>query len=148
MWTSDNEEQTRAIGAELAAELRPSGVLLLYGDLGSGKTVLVKGLAEALGIDPETIRSPTYTLIHEHDDGEVPLVHVDLYRLDPQEVSGLGLEEILQPAAGTAEGETGVVAVVEWAERLPWEVPGALRLAFSRRADGGREIRRLDSLGL
>jgi len=144
MWISESEEQTRAIGAELAQELRPAGVLLLYGDLGSGKTVLVKGLAEALGIDPETIRSPTYTLIHEHDEGETPLVHVDLYRLDPQEVAGLGLEEILEPPAGSTPREAGVVAV-EWAERLPWEPPGALRLAFTRCPDGGREIRRLES---
>ncbi|MDY7094492.1 MAG: tRNA (adenosine(37)-N6)-threonylcarbamoyltransferase complex ATPase subunit type 1 TsaE [Acidobacteriota bacterium] len=147
MWISESEEQTRAIGAELADELRPAGVLLLYGDLGSGKTVLVKGLAEALGIDPETIRSPTYTLIHEHDEGEIPLVHVDLYRLDSQEVAGLGLEEFLEPTSATAPEAAGVV-VVEWAERLPWEPPEAVRLAFTRRADGGREIRRLEAAEL
>ncbi len=128
---SASEADTRALGAELAADLAPDGVLLLSGDLGSGKTVLTQGLAGALGIDPREVQSPTFTLIREHEVSTGRLVHVDLYRLEPAETGALGLEELL---AGPG------VKVVEWAERLPFEVPGARWLRLRRLADGGREI--------
>jgi tRNA threonylcarbamoyladenosine biosynthesis protein TsaE len=133
-WTSTSEAETRALGKTLAAELRPDGVLLLSGELGSGKTVLTRGLAEGLGIDPREVQSPTFTLIREHEataEDTVRLVHVDLYRLDPGEAAALGLDELL---AGPG------VKVVEWAERLPFGVPGARWLRLRRRPDGGREI--------
>lgn len=128
---SASEADTRALGAELAADLAPDGVLLLSGDLGSGKTVLTQGLAAALGIDPREVQSPTFTLIREHEAGNARLVHVDLYRLEPAETGALGLEELL---AGPG------VKVVEWAERLPFEIPGARWLRLRRLPDGGREI--------
>lgn len=128
---SASEADTRALGAELAADLAPDGVLLLSGDLGSGKTVLTQGLAGALGIDPREVQSPTFTLIREHEGREGRLVHVDLYRLEPAETGALGLEELL---AGPG------VKVVEWAERLPFEIPGARWLRLARLPDGGREI--------
>ena len=109
-------------------------MLLLTGDLGSGKTVLAQGVAAGLGIDPADVQSPTYTLIREHAGPGGPLVHVDLYRLAPDEVLDLGLDELL---AGPG------VKVVEWAERLPFPVPEGLRLALARHPDGGREIREL-----
>ena len=135
-WHSASEEDTEALGAALAAELAPDGILLLSGDLGAGKTVLARGVAAGLGLDPREVQSPTFTLIREHRGPRGRLVHVDLYRLDPREAAGLGLEELL---AGPG------VKVVEWAERLPFAVPGALRLTLLRRAEGGREIREAPS---
>ncbi len=117
-------DETRQLGLELAAWLRPNGTALLFGDLGSGKTVLTQGIAEGLGLDPALVQSPTFTLIHEYDRGPrsdqdpVRLVHVDLYRLDPEEVEAIGVEEFL---AG------GGVKVVEWAERLP-QPPSAIEV--------------------
>ncbi len=118
-------DETRRLGVELAERLRPDGIALLFGDLGSGKTVLTQGIAEGLGLDAGQIQSPTFTLIHEHDRGPARLVHVDLYRLQPEEVEGIGLEELF---AGDG------VKVVEWAERLPYRVP-----AMDVRLEVGRE---------
>lgn len=130
---TQDEAETRALGRELAAELAPDGVLLLSGDLGTGKTVLTQGLAEGLGIDAREVQSPTFTLIREHEGPGGRLVHVDLYRLEPAETGALGIEELL---AGPG------IKVVEWAERLPFEVPGATWLRLLRSAEG-RDIQRL-----
>lgn len=131
MTISGSEAETRQLGVTLAAELAPDGVLLLSGDLGSGKTVLAQGIAEGLGIDPGEVQSPTFTLIREHRGRGGRLIHVDLYRLDPEEVGALGLEELL---AGPG------VKVVEWAERLPFEIPAARRLRLRRLSERAREI--------
>jgi tRNA threonylcarbamoyladenosine biosynthesis protein TsaE len=109
-------------------------VLLLSGELGSGKTVLARGIGEGLGIDPREVQSPTFTLIREHQGSGGRMLHVDLYRLDPEEVAALGLEELL-----AGEG----VKVVEWAERLPFAIPGARWLRLRRLGgedEGAREI--------
>ena len=131
MWTTETEEETRDLGQSLAAQLAPDGILLLSGDLGSGKTVLAQGIARGLGIEPREVQSPTFTLIREHQGRGGRLVHVDLYRLDPADVPALGLEELL---AGRG------VKVVEWAERLPFEVSGARWLRLRRLDGDGREI--------
>jgi tRNA threonylcarbamoyladenosine biosynthesis protein TsaE len=139
-WTTRTEEETRALGAALARELAPDGVLLLSGDLGAGKTVLARGVAEGLGIDPAEVQSPTFSLIREHRGSGAlggRLVHIDLYRLDSGEAGALGLDELL---AGPG------VKVVEWAERLPFAVPGARALRLARRPAGGREIMEQKSL--
>ena len=125
-WRSASEEETQKIGAVLATELLPDGVLLLRGDLGSGKTVLAKGVASGLGIDPLEVQSPSYVLIREHRGELASFVHVDLYRLEPNEVLGMGLEELL---AGPG------VKIVEWSERLPFAVPTAICLELSRTED-------------
>lgn len=131
-WSSACADETRALGEALAAELAPDGILLLSGDLGVGKTVLVQGLAQGLGLDPNAVQSPSYILISRHDAGPQPLVHIDLYRLEPDETYALGLEEEL-----AAPG----VKVVEWAERMPVPVPAALRLLIQRTGRGEeREI--------
>ncbi len=130
-WRSASVEATLAIGRGLAAELVPDGALLLFGDLGAGKTVLVRGLAEGLGIPGDQVQSPTFTLLREHRGPAAILLHFDLYRLTPEEVAAAGFEELL---AGPG------VKAVEWAERLPFTVPGALRVELER-ADGGRELK-------
>lgn len=129
-WTTDSEEQTRALGASFGDRLAPDGVLLLAGDLGAGKTVLTQGVAAGLGIDPREVVSPSFTLIREHEGSAGILVHVDLYRLEPEDVSSLALDELL---AGPG------IKVVEWAERLPFAVPGAVCLELRRT---GREDQR------
>lgn len=132
--TTADETETRRFGAALAPRLAPDGVLLLSGDLGAGKTVLTQGLAEGLGIPAAEVQSPTFTLVREHrGPSGSRLVHVDLYRLEPQEALDVGVEELLSGPG---------VKVVEWAERLPFVVAGALHLELVRAA-GGREIRRL-----
>lgn len=131
-WQSRDEAATEEVGELLAPALFPDGLLLLYGDLGSGKTVLIRGLARALGIERAAVQSPTYTLIHEHTGTRGRLVHVDLYRLEPDELEAVGLEEVL---AGPG------VKAVEWAERLPGPPAGAHQVFLTRCADGSREIR-------
>lgn len=122
------EADTVAFGRRLAARLAPDGVLLLSGDLGAGKTVLARGVAAGLGVPADEVQSPTYTLVREHraPSGQ-RLVHLDLYRLEPEEAAELGLDEVL-----AAPG----VKVVEWAERLAYTPPGALALEMVRSADG------------
>lgn len=130
-WRTASEEETRAVGRALAAELAPAGILLLGGELAAGKTVLAQGVAAGLGIDPAEVVSPTFTLVREHHGSGGSLLHLDLYRLDPAQAAALGLEELLAAPA---------VKVVEWAERLPFAVPGALSLRLERRGGSEREI--------
>lgn len=130
-WVSDSPASTRRIGAELATLLAANGAVLIVGELGSGKTVLVQGLASALEIDPAEVQSPTYTLVREHGEGP-RLVHVDLHRLAPEEVEALGLDEIL---AGPG------VKAIEWPERIPFEVRGAVRCELERIGAHRRRIR-------
>jgi tRNA threonylcarbamoyladenosine biosynthesis protein TsaE len=106
-------EQTRALGRCFGQRLDKHVVFRLFGDLGSGKTCFVQGLAEGLGV-PETygVTSPTYTLVNEYP-GRIPLFHIDLYRLQgPEDAETIGFWEII--------GYEAVVAV-EWAERIPEE---------------------------
>ena len=108
-FTSQSPEETIALGEQWGREAKPGWVFALTGDLGAGKTHLVKGIARGLGVE-ERVQSPTFGLIHEYAGGRLPLYHLDLYRLDtPAQVSGAGLEEFLHPQRG--------VAVVEWGER-------------------------------
>ncbi len=104
---TSGEEDTAAAGERLAAALRAGDVVLLYGELGAGKTAFVRGLARGLGAQPDEVSSPTFTLVQEYH-GRVTLYHVDLYRLEPVEVEDLGLDELVL-------GD-GIVAI-EWAER-------------------------------
>lgn len=101
--------ETERFARQLAETLRPGNLVLLFGDLGSGKTAFVRGLADGLGAEPDEVSSPTFTLVQEHR-GRCRLQHVDLYRVQPgAEVDELGLDEFM------ARGD---VVVVEWADRL------------------------------
>ncbi len=105
-------EATHRLGYALGCLLPAGTVLLLEGPLGSGKTTLVQGLGDALGIS-ESLVSPTFALISEYDDGRIPLYHFDLYRLEPAEVNTLYPEMYWQGCDYPA----GIVAI-EWGDRL------------------------------
>jgi tRNA threonylcarbamoyladenosine biosynthesis protein TsaE len=128
--TTTSETGTAAAGRELAARLEADSIVLLSGDLGAGKTVFVRGLAEGLGADPDDVTSPTFTLVQEYRGGRLPLFHVDLYRLKPGEVDDLGLEDL---AAG------GVLAI-EWPDRLPRPVTGAIIVTIEHVNESERRI--------
>ena len=128
---SQSESDTRVIALQLAGDLKPGSVLLLSGDLGAGKTAFVRGLAEGLGISSDEVTSPTFTLVHEYRGGRLPLIHVDLYRLDRADLDEIGLDEDL--------AARGVVAI-EWAERLSRRVPGAVSVTITDRGGDHRHI--------
>ncbi len=88
---AESEHATQEVAREMAAALRPGDVLLLSGDLGAGKTTFVRGLAEGLGVDPDDVSSPTFTLVHEYRGGRLTLYHADLYRLERASTDDLGL---------------------------------------------------------
>jgi tRNA threonylcarbamoyladenosine biosynthesis protein TsaE len=126
-----SEAETAAVGSSLAQRLVPGSVVLLDGDLGAGKTALVRGLAEGLGIDPDTVSSPTFTLVQEYRGGRLPLYHVDLYRLQSVEVADLGLEEFVLD---------GGVLAIEWPDRLPEAFPAAIAVRLEHTGDDTRTI--------
>lgn len=110
MFISHSPVDTERFGFEWGRQARHGLVIALSGDLGAGKTQLVRGLARGLGATAR-VHSPTFTLVNEYPGGRLKLFHLDLYRLEtPEQIHGAGLEEFLQPDG---------VAVIEWAERLP-----------------------------
>lgn len=129
--TSQSEAETRAIAARFASTLNPGDIVLLSGDLGAGKTAFVRGLAEGLGVDAGEVTSPTFTLVHEYRGGRLPLMHVDLYRLESADLDEIGLDEDLAAA--------GVLAV-EWSERLTRPLSGAIHVRIADRGGDLREI--------
>jgi len=129
--TTRSEADTAACGRDLAATLSVGSVVLLFGELGAGKTAFVRGLAEGLGIDPGEVSSPTFTLIQEYRGGRLPLAHIDLYRLDDsREIEDLGIEDL--------EGDR--VVAIEWAEKLPRAPRGAIGVNIK---DEGGDVRTL-----
>ena len=114
-----SEEGTLRLARDLAARLRAGDVILLSGDLGAGKTAFVRGVAEGLGIDPDEVSSPTFTIVHEYRGGRLTLYHADLYRLDRTGAEDLGLGEM-----GAADG----VLAIEWPDRLTHLAGGAIRV--------------------
>ncbi len=108
---SDSAERTMLLGERIGRLIRAGDVVLLHGDLGAGKTCLVRGVARGMGIDPGAVNSPTFVVVNEYDApaGRPHLVHMDAYRLGgPEELDDLGLDESLR----------GGALVVEWAERV------------------------------
>lgn len=128
---SNGEAETERLGQRLGSLLEPGSIVLLYGTLGAGKTTFVRGLAEGLGVSPDDVSSPTFTLVQRYD-GRLLLYHVDLYRIERSaEVDDLGLDEYL---------ESGAVVVVEWAERLPGRPRAGVEV---RLEDAGGDRRRV-----
>ena len=127
---TNSEEETTAIGESLGASLRQGNVVLLYGELGAGKTAFVRGLALGLGASPDDVSSPTFTLIQEYP-GRVTLYHVDLYRLEPKEIPDLGLDDLVL-------GD-GVVAI-EWADRWPGRPNDVIEVRIEDAGDDRRSI--------
>ena len=123
----ETPEATERLGAALARSIRPGDVIALFGDLGAGKTTLSRGLLRGLGFEGD-VASPTFPIVQPYEELQVPLWHVDLYRIeDPAEIEELALEEARAHAA----------LVIEWPERLGlalWRDSLELHLAV---ADGG-----------
>ena len=112
--TTKSPEETLIFGENLGKCLEPGDIVLLFGDLGAGKTTLTQGICKGLGLPSgEYIRSPTFTLINEYL-GKIPIYHIDLYRMENlEEIESLGLEEVFFGAG---------VSIVEWSEKLfPFE---------------------------
>ena len=133
MYRTGSEEETIALGERLAHQLPQRGVVLLIGNLGAGKTTLVKGIATGLkAAVPDEVSSPTFTLIHEYGD-PVRVYHIDLYRLDTvEEVATLGLEELF---------ERDAVVLVEWGEKFPELFPPQrVEIRIDRLDDENREL--------
>ncbi len=134
-------EETMALGEHWAAEAKSGWVIGLSGDLGAGKTQLVKGLARGLGCRGK-VTSPTFGLINEYSDGLLPLAHLDLYRLDtPEQIIGAGLEPYLVQPEG--------VSVVEWIERWRPDLGSRFEVGCSKSsnaADGWIRVVRIESI--
>lgn len=129
--TLTNRDATIALGKKIGQQLVAGDVLVLDGDLGAGKTTFTKGLAAGLEI-PDIIKSPTFTIIHEYQDGRPPLYHMDAYRLENGGAEDLGLEEYF-------DGDG--VSVVEWAEFVEDELPADfLAIHFKRTGDDNTRI--------
>lgn len=126
---ADSEAETDRLGRALAALAEPDVVIGLSGPLGAGKTRLARAFAEALGVDPGAIASPTFVLIHEYS-GRWPIYHFDTYRLDgPDEFDALGAAEYW---------EAGGVCLVEWADRVADRLPAGAWLVRIEVLDADR----------
>ncbi len=131
---TDSEEQSRHLGFIVGSHMDAPAVIGLTGDLGSGKTVFVQGLARGLAV-PERypVNSPTYTLINEYP-GRLPLFHVDLYRIaDLEELDNIGFEEV---------ASSGGLVVIEWADRLSSDLLAPDMAVFIDMGGSGRRAYR------
>ena len=110
--TTKDEMDTLLLAQNIESEKFPDMVICLIGELGSGKTVFVKGFAQALGIN-ETITSPTFTIVKEYESGELPLYHMDVYRLEDNK-DNVGLTDYFNK---------GGITIIEWADMIESELP-------------------------
>jgi len=137
-YQSSSEAETIELARRLAEVLREGDVVCLSGDLGSGKTAFVRGLAGGLGASGAEVSSPTFSLIQEYRGGRLVLYHADLYRLDAAEAADLGLDELV--GEGSAGGASGAALAIEWPQRLDREWPGAFRVHLEWAGDSARAI--------
>ena len=126
-----SQEDTERLAEQIAGGLQAGDVLLLSGPLGAGKTAFVRGLARGLGLDPEEVSSPTFTLVHEYRGGRLRLFHADLYRLGAAGADDLGLDEL-----GVQDG----VLAIEWPDRLGHSFRGAIEVRIEVVDDTSRRI--------
>ena len=129
---SNNPAETEAIGQRFAKDVNAGSILALKGELGSGKTQLVKGLVAGLG-SGAAVTSPTFTILHEYSSGRFPVYHFDFFRLeDRQSVARLGLDDYF-----FSDG----VSVIEWADQFPEFIPGQARwILFEIKSENTRAI--------
>ncbi|HEU4508345.1 MAG TPA: tRNA (adenosine(37)-N6)-threonylcarbamoyltransferase complex ATPase subunit type 1 TsaE [Pyrinomonadaceae bacterium] len=134
-FTSSSPEETFNFGHQVGARLEGGEILLLSGPLGAGKTIFVKGMCSALGIDEEDVTSPSFTLVNPYS-GRLQLYHIDLYRLDEgaSAAHAVDLDDLLSDEQS--------VIVIEWAERMgPYPLPGNVwRISLSGDGDSPRQI--------
>ena len=128
---TSSESETEQAGESLGRSLAPGTVILLYGELGAGKTALVRGLARGMGAAPEAVSSPTFTIVQEYAGARATLYHVDLYRLAPDEIEDIGLDDLI--------ASNGVVAI-EWADRWPRRPQDAIEIRLDDIGDDRRRI--------
>ena len=138
-YLTQNETETEALGARLAAVLRPGDVVAYRGGLGMGKTAFTRGLARGLGF-PGRVTSPTFTIVNEYEGGRLPLFHFDLYRVEGGDaLFGIGWEDYLA---------RGGVCAVEWSEQaLESLPPDTVRVTLAR-GPGGDSCRRISIEGV
>ena len=138
-FTTNSPEETIALGRELASLLAPPKIVVLRGDLGAGKTTLVKGIAEGFhAASHDDVTSPTFTLIHEYRGPAQTLYHIDLYRIDtPRELETLGLDDLMTDNS---------VLLIEWGEKFPrFRRERDFEIAIERISENGRKIQIADS---
>lgn len=131
---SKSVKDTLSIGKVIAGNLQKGDIICLFGELGSGKTVLTKGIAEGLGIVGSRVISPSFVLIREHKSAKLPLYHFDLYRLkDPKDIVTIGYEEYLYDDG---------ISVIEWADRLKYILPKEfLKIELFLKANSKRQLK-------
>ena len=134
-YITHSAEETISLGRELSSKLKELSMVILHGDLGAGKTTLVKGIAEGLhAASQDDVTSPTFTLIHQYRGTDVTLYHVDLYRIDTQrELETLGLDELL--------AEDRNLVLIEWGEKFPrLDLECDAKIRIGRLNDNDRKI--------
>lgn len=139
-FTTHSAEETTQVGRTLAAEITPGSLVLLRGDLGAGKTTMVKGIAEAFqAAEAEAVTSPTFTLIHEYRGPEVTLYHIDLYRIDTQrELDTLALDDLMEP---------NTILLIEWGEKFErFQKERDVEIAIANLGGDDREITVLEEV--
>jgi len=133
-FTTHSAEETIALGRNLAQVLSPPKLVLLRGDLGAGKTTLVKGIAEAFqAASSDDVTSPTFTLIHEYRGPQANVFHIDLYRIDTQrELETLGLDDLMANDS---------ILLIEWGDKFPrFERERDVEIALERLGENERRI--------
>lgn len=134
VFSTNKAEETIAVGRELAAQLKPPNLVLLSGNLGAGKTTLVKGIVDGFrAASQEDVTSPTFTLIHEYRSPTADLYHIDLYRVDTQrELETLGLDDLFGPRS---------IVIIEWGEKFErFRRERDLEIMIERTGEETREI--------